>query len=59
VANPRMAATFHALETFELLSYVSKVSAFEYYQALSRLSDNTGLNVPNVSLSIFVYLVSQ
>lgn len=56
VVNPRTAATFHTLETFELLSYVSKVSAFEYYQALSRLSDNSGLNVPSVSLSIFVYL---
>jgi hypothetical protein len=48
VANPRSAATFRMLETFELLLYISKVSAFEYYQALSRLTDNTGLNVPNV-----------
>ena len=56
VANPQTAATFHALEMFKLLSYISKVSVFGYYQALSRLSDNSGLNVPNVSLSIFVYL---
>ena len=56
VVNPRTAATFHALETFELLSYISKVSAFKYYQALSHLSDNSGLNVPSVSLSTFVYL---
>jgi hypothetical protein len=56
VANPRTAATFHALETFELLSYTSKVSVFEYYQALSRLSDNSGLNVPNVSIKLLPIL---
>jgi hypothetical protein len=49
VANPRSTATFRTLETFELLSYVLKVSAFEYYQALSCLTDNTGFNVPKVS----------
>jgi CxC2 like cysteine cluster associated with KDZ transposases len=46
---------FHTLETFELLSYVSKVSPFEYYQVLSRLTDNTGFNVPNVSNASFFF----
>jgi hypothetical protein len=50
VDNPRTAVTFRAMELFELLSYVSKVSAFEFYQSLSRLTDNTGINVPKVSL---------
>ncbi|KAF8151299.1 hypothetical protein B0H34DRAFT_709445 [Crassisporium funariophilum] len=45
--NPKTATTFRALEVFELLSYASKVSVFEYYQALSRLTDNTGTDPPN------------
>ncbi|KAF8062351.1 hypothetical protein FPV67DRAFT_1563697 [Lyophyllum atratum] len=44
---PKTATTFRALEVFELLSYVSKVSVFEYYQALARLTDNTGTDPPN------------
>ncbi|KAG6884960.1 hypothetical protein C0992_005568, partial [Termitomyces sp. T32_za158] len=40
--NPKTAITFRALETFEMLSYASKVSCFEFYQSLSRLTDNTG-----------------
>ncbi|KAF8069148.1 hypothetical protein FPV67DRAFT_1448949 [Lyophyllum atratum] len=54
---PRTATTFRALEVFEVLSYVSKVSSFEYYQALARLTDNTGTDpppdrYPNLLLSI-------
>jgi len=49
VVNPKSAATFEALEMFEMLSYESKVSAFEFYQTQSRLTDNTGMNTPNVS----------
>ncbi|KAG6914117.1 hypothetical protein DXG01_002336 [Tephrocybe rancida] len=46
VINPKTAATFSLLKTFELLSYKSKVSAFQFYHTLSRLTDNTGLNPP-------------
>ncbi|KAG6807687.1 hypothetical protein H0H92_006699, partial [Tricholoma furcatifolium] len=46
VINPKTAATFSVLKSFELLSYESKVSAFQYYTALSRLTDNTGLKIP-------------
>lgn len=48
VQNPKTAATFRVLECFELLSYVSKVSVFEYYQSLARLTDNTGMFTPKV-----------
>ncbi|KAI6119465.1 hypothetical protein EV401DRAFT_2071463 [Pisolithus croceorrhizus] len=44
--KPRTAATFNVLEQFHLLSFESKVSAFEFYQSLSRISDNTGPNPP-------------
>ncbi|KAG1886404.1 uncharacterized protein F5891DRAFT_1132498 [Suillus fuscotomentosus] len=42
-SDPKTAATFHVLEHYHLLSFESKVSAFEFYNALSRMSDNTGL----------------
>jgi len=31
VFDPKTAATFHVLETFQMLSFTSKVSAFEFY----------------------------
>ena len=45
---PRTAATFCVLEDFHLLSLESKLSCSEFYSALSRRSDNTGLNPPKV-----------
>ncbi|KAG1885253.1 hypothetical protein F4604DRAFT_1878622 [Suillus subluteus] len=42
-SDPKTAATFRVLEHYHLLSFESKVSAFEFYNALSRMSDNTGL----------------
>jgi len=35
IQNPKTVATFRALEYFKLLSYVLKVSVFEYYQSLT------------------------
>lgn len=46
---PQTAATFELLHQFQLLSFMSKVSAFEYYQTLVRLTDNTGTVVLPVS----------
>ncbi|KIK60737.1 hypothetical protein GYMLUDRAFT_120723, partial [Collybiopsis luxurians FD-317 M1] len=43
---PQTAATFRFLEFFQMLSFMSKVSATEYYSTLERMSDNTGMNVP-------------
>ena len=48
-STPKTAATFDCLETFEKLSYVSKLSAFEFYQTVSRLTDDTGTKTPKVS----------
>jgi hypothetical protein len=49
VVDPKTAATFRVLETFQMLSFTSKVSAFEYYRSLSRRTDNTGTCPPPVS----------
>ena len=58
IKYPKTAATFECLETFEKLSYVSKISAFEFYHTASRLTDDTGTKTPKVSLfpSVSKYL---
>ncbi|KAI6096537.1 hypothetical protein EDD16DRAFT_1719774 [Pisolithus croceorrhizus] len=57
--KPRTAATFNVLEQFHLLSFESKVSAFEFYQSLSRISDNTGLNPPKDRYEQFLRIIRQ
>ena len=52
IKYPKTAATFDCLETFEKLSYVSKISAFEFYHAASRLTDDTGTKTLKVSHAI-------
>lgn len=49
LTNPKTAATFRCLEVFELLQYESKLTPFEFYNTLSRLTDNTGLLAVKVS----------
>lgn len=44
--QPRTCATFSLLKSFHLLNLTSKVSAYDYYRALERLTDNTGLHLP-------------
>ncbi|KAF8834341.1 hypothetical protein BDN67DRAFT_1048589 [Paxillus ammoniavirescens] len=41
--HPRTAATFRLLTQFHLISLESKISAYEFYNALSRLVNNMGL----------------
>ncbi|KAG6885483.1 hypothetical protein C0992_005120, partial [Termitomyces sp. T32_za158] len=53
------AATFRTLKTFELLSYESKVSAFQYYNALARLTDNTGLDAPKDRYQSLLLMIRQ
>lgn len=49
ITNPKTAATFRCLEVFELLQYESKLTPFEFFNTLSRLTDNTGLLAVKVS----------
>jgi hypothetical protein len=46
VTDPKTAATFSVLEHFQLLSFTSKISGFEFYRALSRITNNTGVPPP-------------
>ncbi|KAH6904562.1 hypothetical protein BKA70DRAFT_1507015 [Coprinopsis sp. MPI-PUGE-AT-0042] len=40
--DPRTAATFGVLETFQMLSFTAKVNAHDFLHALERRTDNTG-----------------
>jgi hypothetical protein len=51
--DPRTAASFRVLETFQMLSFTAKTSAYEFLSALRRRTDNTQLeNVPVSSSSL-------
>lgn len=55
-SKPRTAATFQILEQYHLLSFESKASGYEFYHAIARLTDNTGLHphkVCDILLIIF------
>ena len=58
IFDPKTAATFEVLEKYQLLSFESKASSYEYYQCLVRLTDNVGINPPKVN-SGFLYLHVQ
>lgn len=49
VIDPKTAATFSVLEHFQLLSFTSKISGFEFYRALSRITNNIGVKPPPAS----------
>jgi hypothetical protein len=42
-SDPRTVATFALLEHFHVLSFESKVSAYEFYHSLARRNNNAGL----------------
>lgn len=49
--DPHSAATFEVLRLFQLLTFGSKVSRFEFYTTLARLTDNLG-DPPSVSFNV-------
>ena len=59
VLEPKTAATFHVLKHFQMLSFMSKVSAFEFYYSIARQTDNTGSNPPPVGTFICLVLRSD
>ncbi|KAG2144653.1 uncharacterized protein EDB93DRAFT_1241226 [Suillus bovinus] len=59
VTNPRTAATFAVLEFFHLLSFESKVSAYEFYHCLARRTDNTGITPIRDRYSEFLRMVIE
>lgn len=49
IVNPGTVATVRLLKYFQLLNFTSKISVSSYYDMLVRLTDNTGLDPPQVS----------
>ncbi|PBK64390.1 hypothetical protein ARMSODRAFT_842607, partial [Armillaria solidipes] len=59
VEFPRTAMTFATLRHFQLLSFMSKASAYEYYHTLERLTDNTGVYRPPNLYQVFLRIVRE
>ncbi|KAF8065132.1 hypothetical protein FPV67DRAFT_1419442 [Lyophyllum atratum] len=57
--QPQTATTFNCLKHFQLLSFESKCSAYEFFGAISRETDNTGLYVPRDRYDEFMWMVRQ
>jgi CxC2 like cysteine cluster associated with KDZ transposases len=53
VINPRTAATRRVLKHFQILSFESKVSGFEFYHSLARETDNTSIFTVKVPIPYF------
>ncbi|KAG2114604.1 uncharacterized protein F5147DRAFT_743818 [Suillus discolor] len=58
-SDPRTAATFALMEHFHLLSFESKVSAYEFYHSLARQNNNAGLSVIKDRYSAFMRMVHE
>ncbi|PBK70546.1 hypothetical protein ARMSODRAFT_1018078 [Armillaria solidipes] len=56
---PQTAATFRVLNLFQVLSFMSKVSAYEFYHTVARLSDNTGLHQPPDRYDSFLRIMRE
>ncbi|KAG1788775.1 uncharacterized protein HD556DRAFT_1433970 [Suillus plorans] len=52
--DPRTAATFQLLRHFQILSFESKASTYEFYHSLVHLTDNTGLTKPKDHYNTFI-----
>ncbi|KAL6303051.1 hypothetical protein BKA93DRAFT_818202 [Sparassis latifolia] len=57
--DPKTAATFRLLETFHLISAQSKISGYEFYTALARRTDNTGVNPPKDRYPAFMRMMCE
>ncbi|KAJ6613075.1 hypothetical protein B0H10DRAFT_2049902, partial [Mycena sp. CBHHK59/15] len=57
--NPRSAATFAALERFDLMTLESKCSAYEFYNSLARETNNTGLDPSRERYEEFLRMTRQ
>ncbi|KAG1893780.1 uncharacterized protein F5891DRAFT_1131166 [Suillus fuscotomentosus] len=57
--NPKTAATFHVLEQYHLLSFESKISGYEFYHGLCRMSDNTGLLLIKDRYESFMQMIRE
>lgn len=55
---PSTGATFRLLETFEKLATTGKLSPYEHYNGLLRMTDNTGVDIPKVHSEVRCSFIS-
>lgn len=59
VYHPKTATTFHLLEHFQLLTFESKTSAYEFYYSLARETNNIGTYLIKDCYIAWMWMVSQ
>ncbi|KAF9555789.1 hypothetical protein CPC08DRAFT_779954 [Agrocybe pediades] len=59
VIDPKTAATFDVLDNFQLLSFTSQVSAYDFYHTIAKTTDNTGINAPQDHFPIFLRIICE
>ncbi|KAK0478646.1 hypothetical protein EDD18DRAFT_1364574 [Armillaria luteobubalina] len=57
--QPRTAVMTTALEQFQMLTFMGKISAYEYYHSLVCLTDNTGIMAPSDNFDAFIRVVRE
>ncbi|KAL6299003.1 hypothetical protein BKA93DRAFT_820101 [Sparassis latifolia] len=57
LTNPKTAATFALCQFAHLLSTQSKMSGYEFYQSLARLTDNTSVHTPKDHYPAFMRIM--
>lgn len=53
VHYPQTCCTLAVIKQYHVMTLTGKTTGHEYYVSLERLTDNTGLDVPNVSPLLF------
>ncbi|PBL03031.1 hypothetical protein ARMGADRAFT_1021797 [Armillaria gallica] len=59
VVAPQIVAIFQALEIFQLLSFMSKVTGYKFYHTMAQLTDNTGTATPANKVSAWMCMVHE
>ncbi|CAK5270584.1 unnamed protein product [Mycena citricolor] len=57
--RPASAATFQVLREYQLISFETKCSAYEYYNALARMTNNSGSYQPRDRYSQFLRMTRE
>ncbi|KAG1871548.1 hypothetical protein F4604DRAFT_1881169 [Suillus subluteus] len=58
-SDPKSAATFRVLEYFQMLSFESKVLAWEFYNTVACLTENIGTHVPKDCYDSFRRMICE
>ncbi|KAG1770137.1 hypothetical protein EV702DRAFT_1181662 [Suillus placidus] len=58
-SEPQTAATFQILKQYHLLLFESKASGYEFYRAITRLTDNTSLHARKDRYKAFLRMVQE